>query len=185
MVFVRFRLKNDHSIEVILCREEACNYGIDEEDFDCATPETQTLLSGILQKARKETGALPQKGDFILQIYKQDEDTILSFTLESPTEEEQRQEVCCFRDSENLIVCSQCLYKKFGESLTQSSLFALKGKYYLTFCFPKEKRSAVRGLVLEYASLADHANLAKGTLSERAKCLIENDAVAVLCRYFN
>ena len=183
---VRFRLVSRDSVEVILCQEEIFRLGFDRDEIDCTDPQTQTLLIEILQKARKETGGLKEQGDFLVEIHQEDEDTVLSFTLEGQSDalEEQGLEVFCFGGSEEMIQCGLRLYQSFQEQITKSSLYALAGNYYMILIAPGKGRTAVRGLALEYASLADRKILAKGALEEHGVCLFQENALSKITRYF-
>ena len=183
---MKFRLVGKSSVEVILCQEEIFRLGLSQDEIDCTDPQTQIVLTGLLQKARKETGGLKEQGDFLVEIYQEREDTVLSFTLEDQpdAQEEQGLEVFSFRGSEEMIQCGLHLYKRFQEQITKSGLYTLDGKYYMTLIAPGEGRTAVRGLALEYASLADQKNLAKGVLEEHGTCLFRDNALSEITRYF-
>ena len=183
---MKFRQTGTCSIEVILCQEEASTLGLKEE-IDCTDPKVQSMLSHLLQKARKETGGPLERGDFLIEIYKEKEDTVLSFTPAEDTlsvPKEQQMEVCSFCGSEEMIQCSLRLYRGFQEKLKQSCLYLMNGNYYLTFVLPRKDKTKVRAIALEYASLADRQELAKGVLEEHARCLIRDHALQTLCRYF-
>lgn len=182
---MQFRRSGKHTVEIVLSPEELDSLKLYPDNLDYEDPITRRILTGLLQRAADQTGLRLETGEFLVETGQSSGNTVLTITQKKKETVPEQIQVCRFDGCEEML--SGCIKLAVSGRCSgrHSSLYVWKGSYYLVICPGSEQSEAVRGLLLEYGHCALHGFLAAGTLFEHAACLLEEEALETLERYFS
>lgn len=182
---------SDSRIKLTISREDMDSFGINVNSILTDAPQMKHFFQSLMKKAEKETGFCAENSRLMIEAHSHEAGGVILFVtnldktktaaptrkIRAKAKEEITNGISVFEFASFEDICN--FVKNCYGGYRGGALYAYKDKYYLS------SFRNIHPLVFEYVKNIYEEPLFEAMLREHGKCIIEENAINTIDKYFN